>query len=247
MFNPVPFYEFGKSKITPLLSDLISYYDGSSQYDLVGANDISQNIGVSFTSGIIGSAFNFSGNPKFLDIADSFTTRFGSTSPFSISIWVFPVTNTATSGGWLINKRFGNGASNSDEYQIYLSPSYVVTFNKFNVTSPLSNYIQANGPTLPLNQWSHLVIADNGSTNANSANIYFNGVLFNSIYSPNGTFTGMGISNATTRIGLPRFNTTRNFQFVGKLDEIGLWKNRQLSQSDVTKLYNGGSGRTYPF
>ena len=247
MFNPIQFYEFGRTRISLLLSNLIAYYNGSSLSDLTGTNNIFTNNGVTFTTGIIGNAFNFSGNPRFLDIANSATTRFGSASPFSISIWVFPVTNTAAFGGWLINKRVGNGANNSDEYQLLLNPSYVVKFGKFNAINPGSNFTTAEGPTLPLNQWSHLVIADNGSTNSNSAKIYLNGVLFNSIYSLNGTFTGMGQSTVNTRIGLPKFNTSSDLQFVGKLDEIALWKNRQLTQSDVTNLYNNGSGKTYPF
>jgi hypothetical protein len=247
MFNPVQFYEFSKRRISPLLNNLISYYNGSSLSDLTGLNPITTNNGVTFTTGIIGNSFNFTGNPRFLDIADSPTTRFGSSIPFSISIWIFPQTNTTQFGKWLVSKRLGTGADNSEEYQLLLTPSYSIEFAKFNATSPLSNFIVAAGPTIPLNQWSHLVIADDGSSNSNSTKIYLNGVLFNSTYSLTGTFTGMGISIAKTRIGLAQFNQASSLQFAGRLDEIASYKNRELTQSDVTNLYNGGVGKTYPF
>jgi hypothetical protein len=34
--------------------------------------------------------------------------------------------------------------------------------------------------------------------------------------------------------------------FDGTIDEVGIW-NRSLSSSEVSELYNGGSGASYPF
>ena len=246
MFNPVQFYEFGKSRGLSLLNNLIAYYNGNSQISSTGSNDLIANNRVTFASGIIGNSFEFASNPAFADVPNSTSTQFGNLSPFSISIWIFPTSNTTQFAKWVISKRLAGG-NNSDEYQLLLTNSYVVNFSKFNAISPGSNFTRAVGPTLPLSQWSHIVIADDGSTNANSTKIYFNGALFNSTYTGSGTFTGMGISNATTRIGLAQFNQGGGFQFAGRLDEIGLYKNRELSQSDVSALYNAGAGITYPF
>lgn len=36
------------------------------------------------------------------------------------------------------------------------------------------------------------------------------------------------------------------YNFTGTIDEVGVWS-RALTGSDVTSLYNSGSGKTYPF
>lgn len=36
-------------------------------------------------------------------------------------------------------------------------------------------------------------------------------------------------------------------QISGRIDEVGVWLDRVLTVADVNYLYNGGSGRTYPF
>jgi len=71
--------------------------------------------------------------------------------------------------------------------------------------------------------------------------IYLDGVKASSIKS--GTYPGMANTSSVLRIG----NSFSNEFFNGKIDEVGIWKNRKLTDADVSELYSGGVGKFYPF
>lgn len=67
--------------------------------------------------------------------------------------------------------------------------------------------------------------------------------------------TGSGVRNPTNTGSNIRFGMTPDgtgiytpgqTYFAGSIDEIGYWTKR-LTQSEITTLYNGGAGLTYPF
>ena len=69
---------------------------------------------------------------------------------------------------------------------------------------------------------------------------------------PSGTEVGtgdvdvMGTLNTNLSLGSRLGTTTSPEEFDGIMDEVGIW-NRVLSDSEITELYNGGAGLTYPF
>jgi hypothetical protein len=96
-------------------------------------------------------------------------------------------------------------------------------------------YIQSIA-TVNDGNWHNFVGTYDGST----ASFYIDGILQDSTSYSTAlvSSTGWGIGNAT-------FSDTGN-TYNGSIDEVGVWR-RALSQADVTALYNGGAGLTYPF
>jgi len=53
--------------------------------------------------------------------------------------------------------------------------------------------------------------------------------------------------NGTSDVGLgvPIWAINTDLKHRGKLDEIAIWKNRELTSTEVTELYNSGAGKFY--
>ena len=90
------------------------------------------------------------------------------------------------------------------------------------------------------NTWHHVVITYNGSE-ANEVNMYING---------NATpeYTGQGaatIDNEASPLWIGTMNAAYAQDFIGQIDEIGIWKGRVLTTDEIAELYNGGDGLSY--
>lgn len=109
---------------------------------------------------------------------------------------------------------------------------------------------QSNGDIKGLNYpsaisastWHHIVIVYNYSGDARMR-AYLDG-------SEIGTAQTLTMGAKTTSlpvdIGFLNNNGTPQSYLNGKVDEVGIWS-RALSAAEVSSLYNGGSGLTYPF
>lgn len=95
--------------------------------------------------------------------------------------------------------------------------------------------------TLTVGTWYHIALTVDGSRNQE---LYLNGtsVATSTAASGNGSFGG-GTYNGT-KFGTALFGITRTH--CGLIDEWGIW-NVQLTASEVSELYNGGAGTSYPF
>ena len=82
------------------------------------------------------------------------------------------------------------------------------------------------------NQWHHVVITKSSSSDT-SANLYIDGILV-TVYT--GSFT---LNNGTASLYFGNAETTNNL-FNGSVDDIRIY-NRELTQSEVTALYNESS------
>lgn len=135
------------------------------------------------------------------------------------------VTNTFTISAWIYP------TSDANSWQAILCQD--TNNGLFRRGGGAINYYPAGLSTTgtPLNTWSHVVVRNT----AGSMRFFINGVMD----SPNPTFNGtpnfvvMGDSNSSE-------------YFVGNIDEVGVW-NRALTDSEITQLYNAGSGNAYPF
>ena len=93
-------------------------------------------------------------------------------------------------------------------------------------TNP-GGYHSAGAGTIPLNQWTHVVVAWDTS----SVSLYTNGALRTTVAT-----TGTGLVGAQTIIGAE--STGR--QFIGSIDDVRVY-NRTLPATDVSKLYTAGA------
>lgn len=85
--------------------------------------------------------------------------------------------------------------------------------------------------------WYHLCMTYDGSETKEGLKWYKNGSEITGTRVENGTYVGMTDVSTSLIIGAnAEFKTLNNLD--GDLDEIKIWKNRELSSAEVTELYN---------
>jgi len=231
-----------------LNKNLVAYYKlNSSTTDSLGLSPTGTAIGVDYVAGKTGNAARFDAATDRIDIVDTTNMSFTDGTidiPFSISLWVYFVGFNSI-GNWLINKR--NAVSGGDEWQIEYYQNRI-QFNKFDKAN--NTILQSVGtPTssLSLNTWYNITVTDDGSKTVGGINIYINSTPQTLTNLSSGIYSGMNNGTAITRIGLNAWDlTTPTTAHQGYIEDVGIWKNRVLTQQDIDYLYNSGNGRTYP-
>ena len=213
-----------------LIDNIVAYWnlndDGSGGVSLADSTGngyaLTNNNGVTLGTGII------AGDAVFDPLAlNSLTVPFSIGSDFSISAWV---NVTEFDGGPVVL-----GSSSDDT-----APAIVTAFNTtyFFYGNNGDGDCNPATPASPLSTgtWNHIVGTVSSSTS--TCRYYVNGTLISEDpYTNLGEFSDIQLGAYDAR-----FLTT----FNGQLDEVGVW-NRALTGSEVTQLYGGGSGLTYPF
>jgi hypothetical protein len=210
-----------------LLNGLLAFYNLSDLTDSSGNNrTLTNNGGVTFSSGKIGNAAVFNGNYLKLE---SFTIP----SEFSISFWCN--IETTAEGNYQVTGLFGTGTdffchtlSNGQTLKIHWGNPYP---NNFNADDPNNN------SSVLLNDWTHVVIGQDSAKKYIYTNNVKSEILSN------------GISEVTTNIAIGAFLSGGVEPYVlgsKKMDAFGIW-NRALSDQEVAALYNAGAGKEHPF
>lgn len=212
-----------------LQTALQAYYklDGNST-DSIGSNN-GTDTNITYNTGKINQGAIFNGTSK-IQIPNSQTFNF---VEFTISGWLKPGTFANNFAG-ILDKYVGSTSgllvdipSNSSRQ---LRGSAVVTGTPTNL-----DYSVISNTVLISNVWYHFAV----TFSQTRLKIYINGILENTT-----TFSGALVNN-TENISIGGDNVS-TYLYDGLLDEIGIWK-RELAQSEITTLYNYGSGLTFPF
>ena len=229
----------GGSSNSTLLTGLISYWkldefsDASgpvSRIDSVTAtgNDLTDNNTVPSAVGLIGNCGNFlTANSEYLSTTSSSLILPGSAR--SLSLWW----NLGTSLNMgIVCNGFSPNIGNP-----FLLISYKVVGPKIDV---FDGGAYRNGTNLPggtggIGQWVHIVYT---KSTASDGVFYINAVS-NATWNAADNDAGFPHGVLTLGSGFPTYAT-------GQIDEVGLW-NLVLTPVQVTALYNGGLGITYPF
>jgi hypothetical protein len=235
-----------------LLPNLVAYwnFDGNGTDSVNGITPILET-GITYNNdSILGTSASYPINTgRIIRYADSNNFSFVNDSntgdvPFSISFWLF-FTAFSNTGNWIINKR--TATSGGDEYQInYSLTTTRISLTKFQFNNnTISQSVRTSQNIFSLNAWYHIVVTDKGTANVNDINIYVNG-LNDSDDRTTGAYTRM--NNGTSSLGMMNSNWSpgSTFEHKGRLDEVAIWKNRELTPAEVAYLYNSGLGRTYP-
>lgn len=240
-------YIFGRKYGTNFLPNLVAYYPLNSN-----VNDLSGNLhnglvggAPSYVSGKVSNAIDFDNTAtlKYFDIADNndFSFTNGTTDvPFTISMWV-NFSGFSVTGNWILNKR---GATiGTDEWQ-FIYNSNRLSFSKFNYNTSGNQQISTTLNPFALNTWYHITYTDNGSGLVGSGKLYINGTLNVNINANSGTYVRMPNGTSIIRSGLSSWTPSVNFKHRGLIDELAIWKNRELTASEVLELYTKGNAGT---
>ena len=171
------------------------------------------------SSGLIGYGYNSNGNTNA-------TTEIRAGATTTVNGWVY------RTGAWSNGMLYGyNEGGASTEWYVQADAS-----NNFDLSASgtLSGCNILNIPT-NLNSWEMITVVQNST----GLSVYRNGTLFGSC-----SDSDTGVTDKRFRM-MVAYTGGLGYHFTNAIvDEIGLW-NRSLSSTEITQLYNGGSGITY--
>lgn len=154
---------------------------------------------------------------------------------FSVSAWVNTTDTTTTKN--LYSKFYTNF---TNYYGIRVA---VATSGEFGVTiytgSGSTSSTVYTSATIHNGSWRHVVVTYASGT----ANFYIDGSLDS--WSPETGLVTPGYYTDLTPLYIGNSYYEDN-GFIGSIDEVGVWS-RALTSTEVTELYNSGSGKTHPF
>jgi len=219
---------------------LISYwsFDGDAN-DKFGTNNATV-VNAVLTNGVKGvanTAYYFDGSTAYLNIGNVGNLSFvnaGTDTAFSVSCWV----KTASAASQTLLAKINN-LNNSAEYTFSISESpafsTVLVLAK-KPTAGLSDYLLNQSTTLiTSNAWNHVVVTYNASKLNIGISLYINGVLSEYTTGNYGTYTGMGATTASARIG--EWQYLGGYQLMkGIIDEMRVY-GRVLTSNEVSIIY----------
>ena len=184
-----------------------------NEYDGTASN-------VTYSTGKFGQAAVFNGSSSYITLTQPVNL---STDNFTYSFWIYPTTNT---GYGAPLAQYGNSTPTRNFYSYRVGSTEKITFGLVS-TGAVFNQLISTGTT-PLNQWSHVALVRDSSTQK----IYINGQLSGTLSNTTTTST----SSEPFLIGDTNDVVADEF-FEGKIDQVRIY-DKALSAADVTTLYN---------
>jgi hypothetical protein len=173
---------------------------------------------------VLGKCIDFDGDGDYVDFGDNVAFEFADS--FSISVWV----NSDLGSGGIIANYIGDPTYHGYKMLLYLSKANFFAY----VTG--DNIDVGGGTNIIDTDWHHVVI----TFDSEHVNLYVDG----STDMAEEDYTNTLDYPAGSHLRLGGDNTDQDYD--GQIDEVGIW-NRALTSSEITELYNSGTGLTYPF
>jgi hypothetical protein len=193
---------------------------GTSLTDRTGRGHTGTISGAAWTTqGRFGSALSFDGVNDRVTVADANDLDF--TTALTLEAWVYPTTLGSTA--WrtvLLKERSGGEVYNLYAHAESATAAYVVR------AAQSGTPLDARGPQLALNTWSHLAVTYDGTT----LRLYINGTQVGTRAAASPLLTSSGV----LRLG---GNSIWGEYFKGRLDEIRIY-NRALTPSEIQSDMN---------
>ena len=185
-----------------------------------------------FTGGKVGKAYNFDGINDYVELPSNSLNSL--TNNFSISMWVkWGRNNISQILIANLNTNYGLGF-------FVEHAAGQLRFKGYKSAATNAFYVVKNSYTPTLGIWYHYTFTHKDQVN----NIYENGVLIASDTTTTGHINH-GVTNWPT-IGVNKYNSTSIQEpFLGAIDMVNIWS-KELSATEVTTLYNSGTGKQYP-
>ncbi|WP_372634273.1 DUF1553 domain-containing protein [Fodinibius sp.] len=189
--------------------------------------------GLEKTEGKYGGALEFR-KGDYINLKD--LGRFERTEPFSFSFWVNP-SDTSEEAPVLV--KTGSVFIGYRGYDISLQKNHVSV--RLIHGWPYNSIQIKTSDKLPRNQWSHLAVTYDGSSESGGIGVYVNGVRWRTDIEHDNLFKSIEIDQDTAKYKDQRFliGQRQSFEEINyeglKLDEVKVY-NRQLSKAEVLAL-----------
>ena len=212
---------------SPLLTDLLAYWNfdeaSGNVIDQVGDLDGVVSGATQNVTGKVGKGISFDGTDDVVQVA--YDSSLNISPPFTFSAWIY---QNASDADPIFSRDFGSGVVPYIFEISYGFPRlryYDTDYRNFSDDEQLPN----------TETWYHFVV----TANSIETKLYLNGTLIT-------TTTGIAsLPTNSTNLYIGHHPDLSSY-FNGIIDEVGIWT-RVLTATEVTSLYNSGSGNTYPF
>jgi hypothetical protein len=155
----------------------------------------------------------------------------GSKTPCSISAWIKPTVNAwdAYDSMGIVNAPY-----------CYMNIRYTSSMVHIRTDNPSGARVVAGSLMNGINTWNHVVGIYDGKS---GLYLYINGSYFGADINPSGGAVTTYVSSGNLQIG-KRLAGATGSSFKGYIEDVRIY-DKILSQADVTRLYNFGSGTIY--
>ncbi len=230
-----------KAPISTLLTGLYAVYKGESNANdsYTGGYNGTAYGGITYTTGKSGNAFTFNGTSNtYIKLPDVFKLSDSGSDAYSISLWGYLI-NTGQPTGLFTNFMQNDPGTILNGWMIWHSGERI-RFNRCDGTSTSASALVTS--VVGMNSWNHIVLTrKNGSTK-----LYVNNVL---LASDTSTVNTVYTTTHKPLLGARNsYNPDYYDWFSGngaKIDEVNVWT-KELTATEVTELYNSGTGKFYP-
>jgi len=189
-----------------------------------------------------GKSIDFQGSDDGMNIDDhndfSMTDGSNNDKPFSLSMWVKQdVSGTSSSANGLL---IGKGTTTSTkEWKLFLHYGQLM----FDIVDNSDSHYHrttcaAETINNPYQTWYHIVATYDGSESNNGMKIYKDGLLSSTLFGQGGSYQGM--PNTSSKVAIGHRLDNSNYDFDGHMKDICVWKDYELSQAEVSAMYNDG-------
>jgi hypothetical protein len=177
-------------------------------------------------------SYQFDGVDDYLDMSNPSNLNFDADNPFSISVWFKRPSDTNAFA--IVSKSLGFPDVNGYMLFVYNNQVYF----RIRRSASLFHQIISNS-THPFNTWVHYVVTYDGlrSGSGQGLNLYQDGIKLTNVQKSGNFATGSAQTSANFSVGSRE--STLDLFFNGNIDEVSVF-NSELSESDVTSIYNGG-------
>jgi hypothetical protein len=222
-----------------LLDNIAAYWkmeesSGNSRVDATsGGHDLTDSGGVPSTTGIIGNAAgNFDGSADYLYSTDKIIDM-GAGNAYSISFWIEG--DTSANNGRAVNLC---SSSNGAELYLRFNTSTEIVARFFDGATTYDSTTQAVSAS---GTRYHVVITVDTS---NDMRFYVNNSEVGTATAVGATRSGSAPANG---VSFGRHPNVAGNWWKGNVDEVAVWDGKTLDSSEISQLYNSGSGLQYPF
>jgi len=222
-------------------TNLVSYWNlNGNSTDSVGSNNgTDTSVSYNTSYGKISSGASFNGTYSRINVGNN-SSLTGITSTVTVAGWVYvPSLYTNVSAPEYVLRQGTESSSNWGISIVYFSSH---DYLEFRIAPPTGGGRSQYGNTTALTTGWHYLVAETVTGAANTS-LWVDGVSQNIINDDTSASAyNFQTVTASTYIG----SDSAGYYFTGYIDEIGIWS-RALSTTEISQLYNAGSGLPYPF
>lgn len=231
-------------KNSSLATDLVSYWEleetSGTRVDSHGSNDLTDVNTVGSVAAIEGNGASFTrANTESLVITDGDQTGLDETSDLSIACW-FRLDTLPASGSYSFVQKYDSTTGNRSYYFDFLKSGATYGLNSTFHTGSGGIGAYRSG-TFSTGTWYHAAVTFKaGSGTSGEVKFYIDGTQLGT--TATGDCPALQDVTQDFRVGANSDNATGHID--GDIDELGFWS-RTLSSTDISDLYNSGSGIPY--